>query len=267
MDHFQLVDFSESTADKQPRRNMMAFCSKCGTQIAAESEFCGSCGMAVSTSAKVPGSSPTVPVASGNPGAGTTQDISQTGKPTADAKKSVEDKVSPDASSTPNIGATNVINPMDAFVEHIGVLRQKISKSNAYLGVLIGTAVFVFTLFLSWSSIPTGISASDGGSVSGWSEKAYLAIIPLLFALYPVLFQKAVHLKKLLISIAIAFFLLGFDNVICRKSWNQSGGDWAGIDLGSTLGAGFWIGLLAMVAISACGIAWSLHTSADSPNP
>jgi hypothetical protein len=29
--------------------------------------------------------------------------------------------------------------------------------------------------------------------------------------------------------------------------------------LGSDLGAGFWLGLLAIVALSVCGLAWSLH--------
>ena len=144
------------------------------------------------------------------------------------------------------------------LVESLQILQKKISKNNAYLGVLIGFAVFAFSLFLSWANVPAGRLASDGGASSGWGEMAFLAILPLACSLYPVIRQQSVALKSLLINIAIAFALLGYNNVINRSTWQRYSQNW-----GSDLGAGFWIGLIAIIAISACGIAWSLHTAGD----
>jgi hypothetical protein len=166
------------------------------------------------------------------------------------------------AASSPHVSvgaaAVNSVdgNPVKAVIENLEVLKHKISKNTAYLGVLVGMGIFAFSFFLSWASIPTGQMARDGGSVTGWSEKAYLALFPLAFALYPVFLQKSVQLKNLLINIVIAFALLGYNNVANRTTWNNNYGN-----MGSTLDVGFWIGFLAMVAISACGIAWSLHTN------
>jgi hypothetical protein len=156
------------------------------------------------------------------------------------------------AASSPNIS-------MGAAIENLEILKHKIGKNTAYLGVLAGMGVFAFSFFLSWASIPTGQMAVDGGSVTGWYEKAYLALIPLVFALYPVFLQKSVQLKNLLINIVIAFALLGYNNVANRTTWNNDYGN-----MGSSLDVGFWMGFLAMLAISACGIAWSLHTAIKS---
>jgi hypothetical protein len=150
-------------------------------------------------------------------------------------------------------------NPLKAAIENLEVLKHKISKNTAYLGVLVGIGIFAFSFFLSWASIPTGQMARDGGSVTGWYEKAYLALLPLAFALYPVFLQKSVQLKNLLINIVIAFALLGYNNVANRTTWNNDFGN-----MGSSLDVGFWIGFLAMLAISACGIAWSLHTAINA---
>ena len=160
------------------------------------------------------------------------------------------------SSAGPTIGAS----PMDSITDALGALQLKVSKQQAYLGVLIGFGVFAFALFLSWSSIPTGQMARDGGGSTGWSEKAYLAIFPLILALYPVFRQQAVQLKTLIINIAIAFGLLGYNNIINRSSWHNNFGN-----MGSTLDAGFWLGLLSMVAISVLGTAWALHTSTQQP--
>jgi hypothetical protein len=151
---------------------------------------------------------------------------------------------------------------MKPIVEGLEVLRHKISKNGAYLGVLIGFAAFAFALFLSWASIPSGQMAIDGGTASGWHELGYLAIFPLALALYPVFLQRAVGLRNLLINIAIAFGLLAYNNIVNRSEWHDS--IYTAQNMGSALGAGFWIGLIAMVAISVCGLAWSLHTSADT---
>jgi hypothetical protein len=156
---------------------------------------------------------------------------------------------------------------MNSIAESLGVLRQKISRNNAYLGVLIGTAVFTFALFLSWVSIRAGQLASDGGAFSGWQENAYLAILPLAYALYPIFRKQPVHLKNLLICIGLSFGLLIFNNVVFRSTWRTSAQRIWGGEMGSSLDTGFWLGLLAMVAISACGIAWSLHSTDNDQKP
>jgi hypothetical protein len=166
----------------------------------------------------------------------------------------------PRASQSTTAASTSVDgNPLNAAIENLEILKHKIGKNTAYLGVLAGMGVFAFSFFLSWASIPTGQMAVDGGSVTGWYEKAYLALIPLVFALYPVFLQKSVQLKNLLINIVIAFALLGYNNVANRTTWNNDYGN-----MGSSLDVGFWMGFLAMLAISACGIAWSLHTAIKS---
>jgi len=43
---------------------------------------------------------------------------------------------------------------------------------------MISLALIGFSLFLPWASIPSGISARDGGSSSGWAEGAYLILLP-----------------------------------------------------------------------------------------
>lgn len=164
----------------------------------------------------------------------------------------------PESSSAPTkIASSNdTIDIMTTIVDSLESLRDKVSKNHAYLGVLVGFSIFTFALFLSWSSIPAGMMARDGGTSSGWNEKGYLAIFPLVLALYPVFLQRAVILKNLLINIIIAFALLGYNNVMNRSMWQNYYNN-----LGSDMGAGFWIGLMSMIALSVFGIAWSLHTS------
>lgn len=164
------------------------------------------------------------------------------------------------AASPPNSGNAVAGSPaggnaLKTGIEHLDVLKHKISKNTAYLGVLVGMGIFAFSFFLSWACVPAGQMARDGGSVTGWNEKAYLALLPLAFALYPVFLQKSVQLKNLLVNIVIAFALLGYNNVANKTTWTNHYGN-----MGSTLDVGFWIGFLAMLTISACGMAWSLHT-------
>lgn len=163
---------------------------------------------------------------------------------------------SPANSGNAVAGPTAGGNALKTGIEHLDVLKHKISKNTAYLGVLVGMGIFAFSFFLSWACVPAGQMARDGGSVTGWSEKAYLALLPLAFALYPVFLQKSVQLKNLLVNIVIAFALLGYNNVANKTTWTNHYGN-----MGSTLDVGFWIGFVAMLTISACGIAWSLHTT------
>ena len=162
----------------------------------------------------------------------------------------------PKPSVAPSQINTTGKDAMSSIVQNLGVLQHKINKNTAYLGVLIGFAIFAFSLFLSWANIPAGMMAKDGGASNGWSELAFLALLPLGFALYPVFLNRSVSLNSLLTNIAISFGLLGYNNIINRSAWHNAYGN-----MGSVMGAGFWIGLLAMVAISACGISWALHTT------
>ena len=159
--------------------------------------------------------------------------------------------------------ASGKINPLEAIIENLEILKSKISKNGAYLGVLGGFGVFAFSLFLTWSKIPSGMEAMDGGAVSGWSEKAYWAIVPLVISLFPVFIQRAVWIKTLLVTIVLSFGLLGYNNVLHRTSWGTPR-NYAtltpGSNFGSDLGVGFWFGLIAIAAVAVCGIAWALHT-------
>lgn len=202
------------------------FCPKCGKENSDGAKFCGGCGANI--------------------------EILATPSCTVEGESGAKQ---PAVAIT---ASASWIDAMSAIVQNLGVLQHKINRNTAYLGVLIGFVVFGFSLFLSWASIPAGMMATDGGATTGWRELAFLALLPLGFALYPVFFSRSVDLKNLLISIVIAFALLGYNNVINRTSWHNAYGN-----MGSAMGAGFWIGLLAMIVISACGIAWALHTAGD----
>ena len=202
------------------------FCPKCGKENPDDTKFCGGCGANIEIL--------TAPSSSAQDASGARQ---------------------PDAAATTNASGAVA---MSLIIKNLEVLKNKINKNTAYLGVLIGFSVFGFSLFLSWANIPVGMMARDGGATTGWSELAFLALLPLGFALYPVFLNKSVELKNLLINIVIAFGLLGYNNVINRTSWHNAYGN-----MGSAMGAGFWIGLLSIFVISACGIAWALHTTGE----
>lgn len=159
-----------------------------------------------------------------------------------------------------NTGTQGLEGMVDTLLEHLTVIRDKINVNHAFLGIVGGFCIYAFSLFLSWARIPTGMLARDGGASNGWSEHAYLAIIPLVAALYPVLQKRAVHIRPLLANIALSFLLLIYNNIVNRTTWAK--GYLRQIEMGSDLGAGFGLGLLALLTISVCGIAWSLHTTA-----
>ena len=191
----------------------------------------------------------------------------QEAKPQAQESKPPEQAPATSAQQTSSgDDASEKIKPLETIIENLEVLKEKISKKTAYLGVLGGFAVFGFSLFMAWAQIPAGIQAADGGYASGWAEKGYLAITPLMIVLLlPVIRQKAVDVTILLAMIVMSFAVLGYDNVLHRMIWYQMGMDRVPIaKLGSELGAGFWLGLVAIVAVSTCGIAWALHTKGQT---
>ena len=158
------------------------------------------------------------------------------------------------------------------FIENIDFIKHKIDKKMAYTGIIAGFAIFAFSLFLTWSGLKDSTSASDGGVSSGWAEEGYVAIVPLIIALYPVFLNKRASVYKTLLSAIFSFGLLGYNNVAHRSTWItqsqfDSDGDilaLGGQNMGSDLGSGFWIGLIAMIVIFVCGLAWSLHTSVNN---
>lgn len=215
------------------------FCQNCGKEILEKKKFCINCGANIE--AIINGEAEVLaPVQTVAAIAGTSAVSGQ----------------------TKAASAQTTDGPVKAIADSLEFLKNKISKNGAFLGVVIGFAVFAFSLFLTWSSIPAGSLARDGGASSGWRELAFLAVIPLVVALYPVLLQRAVGIKMVLINIVISFILLGYNNVINRSTWING----FGYNMGSDLGIGFLLGLIAITIISLCGIAWSLHTRSSATN-
>lgn len=154
----------------------------------------------------------------------------------------------------------------DKLVENLSFLQDRITRRGAYLGVMAASGVFLVSLFFSWTQVRAGVSAADTGSRSGWAEAAYVAALPLLFVVYSVFKDRSLAVKPALVLGAAALVILMFNNVLNRTTWvgvqymgliTQN----AGRDMGSELGIGFWLGLLALVVISVCGISWAFHTS------
>jgi hypothetical protein len=156
---------------------------------------------------------------------------------------------------------------MKKLVENLKFIEEKVSERSAFLGVYGALAAFAFSLFLPWASAPAGVLARDGGSSSGWSELAFLSLLPFAGLILSVAsVRRPIKPATLLICIAASFCLLAFNNVLDRSHWDRP--FQASIDsdafithanFGSALGAGFWLGLLALVAMSVFGLAWSLH--------
>ncbi|MET3761697.1 hypothetical protein [Sphingomonas sp. UYEF23] len=159
------------------------------------------------------------------------------------------------------------------FVGHLSFLRDKINERSSYLGVVIGTAIFTFSLFLPWSQARTTSDLEDAGYSSGWQEAGYLAMIPLIFIIYIVIRDKKISPNIVLLLSAISLIIITIANVADRSVWiskeyknmvSESGSSWkydTGIshNSGSDLGIGFWIGLIAILSIEACGMSWTLH--------
>jgi hypothetical protein len=161
---------------------------------------------------------------------------------------------------------------MNALIDSLAPLKSRISEKSGYLGVVIGLAAFSFSLFLPWASIPAGISATDGGSSSGWSELAFFAVVPLSGLLLSIFgMRKPIRPKTTLISVLVAFAVLGFNNIVNRSTWQRPFSVIPGTDsyithanFGSSLDIGFCLGLIALTAVCVFGLAWSLHKAASA---
>lgn len=164
--------------------------------------------------------------------------------------------IAPPGPATPPVVHSGFQDAINSLKDSLNVIPQKISPNNSYLGILGGSVVFFFSLFLSWTSIPVGRLALDGGTRTGWQELGFLAFLPLIFSLYPVATKGGVSFNRLLANILIAFALLGFNNILHRATWTNA----FGVGLGSTLDVGFWFGLVAMSAVTVFGIAWALQS-------
>lgn len=161
---------------------------------------------------------------------------------------------------------------LSRFVGQMSFLRDKITERSAYLGVTAGSATFLFSLFLSWSQARSTSNLEDAGYSSGWSESGYLALLPLSWVIFCVIRGRKISPNKVLIISAVALVILVVSNVLDRSVWitkeyqemtSDSGTNWKNYtgshNSGSDLGFGFWLGLIAILVIEACGMSWSLH--------
>ncbi len=155
------------------------------------------------------------------------------------------------------------------FKDNISFVKEKISKNNAYFGVLSGFIVFFISLFFSWSQVRSGVDTSDVGSSTGWAESGYISIMPLLYILYLVIKDKKITVGRTIIMGSVSLILILVNNVSGRTTWIQRSGIF-GVDknnLGSDLGIGFWIGLFSLITIILCGISWAFHTEDSGESP
>ena len=161
-------------------------------------------------------------------------------------------------------GMTTTESEQPKIHENLSFLKDKISQSSAYIGILSGFIVYFVSLFFSWAEARSGLEVSDTGSSSGWDEGAYVAVLPLLYVLYLVIKDKTLSVKAPIISGALSLALLLILNVQGRTTWIHRSGalGWRQSDVGSDLGIGFWIGLLSLATIIVCGISWALHQGA-----
>lgn len=144
-------------------------------------------------------------------------------------------------------------------LDYLEPLRDKVSQKSAYLGVAVAIVIYFFSMFLPWTSIRGGLYAIDGGSVNGWSEWAFIAILPISPSVFMILIKnKSTKINTLLFCIMLSLFLLAYNNILHRSQW-------ASVEhprdiSGSELDVGFWIGTLALSAISVFSLGWTLHT-------
>ncbi len=156
---------------------------------------------------------------------------------------------------------------MNHLIESLTPLGEKVSEKSAYLGIVLALVLFAFALFLPWATVPEGVAANDGGESSGWSELGFVSLLPFLGLILSIAsVRKPIRPKTLLFCILASFALLGFDNVENRSTWQRPFRAFTDSDdyiphanFGSALGVGFWLGFLALIAISVFGLAWSLH--------
>ena len=156
---------------------------------------------------------------------------------------------------------------MKKLVQNLRPIQEKISERSAFLGVYGALAAFVFSLFLPWASVPPGVMARDGGSSSGWAELAFLSLLPFAGLVLSVMsVRRPMGPAALLICVVVSFAVLAFGNVLGRSNWERPAQAFTDSDafvphanFGSALGSGFWLGFLALLALSVFGLAWTFH--------
>jgi hypothetical protein len=152
-------------------------------------------------------------------------------------------------------------------------LKQSLGEGNAYLGFLAALAVFFLALFLPWASIPVVVVGHGGISADGWTEQAYISVLPFagLF-LNRLPNRKALKMNIFGLCILLSFSLLLVDNVEHRTTWLtpmlvDAGQTTPHMIYGSSLDVGFWLALAAMVAMSLFGLVSTMFTPADAEQP
>lgn len=167
---------------------------------------------------------------------------------------------------------------IESFETNISGLKDKINQKNAWLGVCSFSCVFLFSLFLAWAKSTNTTDLTDSGVSSGWAEEGYIALIPLCFVLFKVARSEAVSVRTVLISAVLSVVALVYNNIINKSTWQVQNtvmrdNGWGGVstsdvgfahNVGSALGAGFWIGTLSLLVMIVCSFAWALHTTAPA---
>lgn len=149
-------------------------------------------------------------------------------------------------------------------------LQQRVNERTAYVGYLTALAAYFLTLYLPWSCVPVVVAGHGGISSNGWDELAYLPVLPYASVLLNGLpGRKALKLNVIGLCIMLAFSLLLVDNVEHRSMWLtpmlvDAGGGAPHALYGSVLGAGFWVALASMVALSVFSLVWTMHVSGES---
>jgi hypothetical protein len=162
---------------------------------------------------------------------------------------------------------------MDYIADRLMPLKRSLGKGNAYLGFLAALAVFFLALFLPWASIPVVVVGHGGISSDGWSEQAYISVLPfagLFLNWLPN--RKALKMNVFGLCILLAFALLLVDNVEHRTTWLtaplvDAGQTAPHMIYGSSLDIGFWLALAAMVAMSLFGLVTTMFVPADEDSP
>jgi hypothetical protein len=140
------------------------------------------------------------------------------------------------------------------LLDYLEPLRDKLSSKSAYLGLVVAAVMYSFSMFLPWASVRGGIRPIHGGSASGWSEFAFIAILPIVPSVFMILAKsKPTKIIVLLSCIMACLLLLAYNNIMNRAEWVSVARPW---DVsGSELGVGFWLGTLALVF----SLGWTLH--------
>lgn len=137
-------------------------------------------------------------------------------------------------------------------------IRDNISSKGAYLGLILSSIFYMFSLFLPWASYKGGGHSLFESSVDGWSSFAFIPILPLLPSVFLLLFfKKATNINLIILCSAFSLLLVILINIIGRPQWQSVYNPWN--VAASALDVGFWLGLISIIGIILFLLGWALH--------